>query len=95
MGRKKSKPRRYGDGAELTEIYCRSVGPGGTTVRFQKGKDANSIVCVWTNENCPYSFEGDAKAYDPVTRRAKDEHNVSYLTREDLELMLHALGEES
>lgn len=70
----------------LGGIFCRSVGPGGTTIEFWA--TPKGIMCVWTNENCPYDFgEG---TIDDETFAHSDGHNVSWLSAKDLERMLKA-----
>lgn len=58
---------------KLGSIFCRSIGPGGTTVSFYL--DKNAIKCIWTHENCPY---GEA---NPITEEAYDGHNINYLPK--------------
>lgn len=85
MGKNKRKSR--GRVVQVAEISCRMVGPGGTTVRMFAEGDV--VKCVWSNENCPYvNDESDVDE----TGAAKDGHNVSYLSRDQVEGMLKALS---
>jgi hypothetical protein len=80
-------------GNYITSIDCRSVGPGGTSVDFYPGRDREGvpiIKAIWTNENCPYEY--DDATVDPETYESSDGHNVSFLTKEELERMLAALN---
>jgi hypothetical protein len=74
-----SKENKY-----LQSISCRNVGPGGTTVQFFATSEG--VKCIWTNENCPYDFDG--VTIDEETDEASDGHNVSMLTWDKLEAML-------
>lgn len=73
----------------LFSVFCRMVGPGGTTVDFYPAGD--KIKAVWSNENCPYEpyghKPGDDKSswQDVETYEAKDGHNVSEISWQDLE----------
>jgi hypothetical protein len=67
-------------------LFCRSVGPGGTSLDFYRtGPD--EITAVWENENCPYDH--DDASIDDVTRASSNGHNVSTFSRKAL---LEALG---
>lgn len=78
-------------GKELAYIFCRSVGPKGTSVSFYLNEDRN-IVGVWTNENCPYSWEeGDCYHHDGV-EVAKNGHNVTSLDKESIKRLAIAVG---
>lgn len=68
----------------VADIDCRSVGPGGTTVRFYPCP--TGVKAVWTNENCPYDYSGSTN--HPETREASDGHNVSFLSWEELDAMM-------
>lgn len=65
MGKKKNRNK------ELFFIFCRMVGPGGTTVTFSKNNQGG-LTAVWENENCPYedTYEG---------------HNISTISKEEWE----------
>jgi hypothetical protein len=51
-------------------IFCRSVGPGGTSVDFYATPEG--LKAVWENENCPY--EGSHK-----------DHNISWLYWQEIQ----------
>lgn len=65
-------------------IFCRSVGPGGTSVTFYATKEG--VKCVWDNEDCPY--QDPDLTIDSETNEASDGHNVSMLPWKELELLL-------
>jgi hypothetical protein len=66
---------------KVLSVFCRNVGPGGTTVDFYPEKDG--LKAIWTNENCPYS------AHDNETYEAEDGHNVSSVSWEAVENALY------
>ena len=61
---------------QLFSVFCRSVGPGGTTVAFYKTASGN-VKAVWSNENCPYEWK-DA-TIQSATEECSDGHNVNEL----------------
>lgn len=65
---------------KLFSVFCRMVGPGGTTVDFYATTDG--IEAVWTNENCPYDYAGSGVTRDEHDR-ADDNHNVDKSIRWD------------
>lgn len=67
----------------IGSIFCRSVGPGGTDVMFYPTPEG--IKCIWSNENCPYDFNG---AIDADTYESEDGHNVSMITWLEMEEMM-------
>lgn len=75
-------------------ISCRSVGPGGTTVDFVT--DGARVLCVWTNENCPYDHTEGETATEFEERSelyiASDLHNVNVLTLYDIERLASSVG---
>jgi hypothetical protein len=71
----------------LFSVFCRSVGPGGTTVEFYPEKDG--LIGIWSNENCPY-VDSDDEMDDRGA--AKNGHNVSKLAWEMVEdALYHAI----
>lgn len=67
---------------KVASIFCRMVGPGGTTVNFYATE--KGIECVWTNENCPYTQDGGAYPGQRVITAdergaASDGHNVDVI----------------
>jgi len=71
------------------EIFCRSVGPGGTSIDFYATKE--NVEAIWTNENCPYLRDGNSFKGIQVTTvtaddrgAASDLHNVSYISWGDV-----------
>jgi len=75
----------------VTAMTCRVVGPGGTRIMFIVDDAGTGIDCVWEHENCPYQFDGDPRPDE--YGRAYDRHNVTKLTRSELEAMLESLRE--
>jgi hypothetical protein len=83
----KGKPRWKKPGSEnkaVAGIFCRSVGPGGTSVDFYRQPNGD-IRCVWTHENCPYLKDGEESDSQGA---APDNHNVSILSAASVRRML-------
>lgn len=84
---KQFKSKRHSVGTpsrKLFSIFCRAVGPGGSSVDFYLDEGGKGLKAVWTNENCPY---GPA---DDVTYEAVDGHNVEHISWKALQPLLDA-----
>lgn len=85
----KKTAKKYDEDTLLFSAFCRSVGPGGTSITLYPGLEERTARVVWENENCPYEWEG--VEIDPLTQAASNGHNVNVLTEEDLRPMVEWL----